>query len=368
MRVLVVTTWYPSASTPTEAPFNHEHVKAVGLRHDVRVVHVRLHSSAAVRTRDYDGVQVLELPVSLKRPWTFFRAAFRLLSEARSSELVHTMAFSSALAMAPVWLCARLPWVHTEHWNGVSNPASVGRLWELFAWSRHVLRLPHRVTGVTGQLASSLQRFARPHAASVVPCVVHNTRPITRRPSQERLRLVAVGGLQSRKRPLLALDTIKGLADQGVDVEFEWVGGGPLESEVWSRAVKLGISDRVRLSGSIHPSEVLQHIERADIFFLPSAQENFFTSAAEALSADRPVVAALVGGYDDYCTSDNSVLVDRPTAETLSAGIIEARERFISAPLGALANPIRARFSPERVSELFHEVYSAAIGDATAKR
>ncbi|WP_458115321.1 glycosyltransferase [Arthrobacter sp. D2-10] len=360
MRVLAVTTWYPSSSNPTEAPFNHEHVKAIGLRHSVRVVHVRLHSKGSPRSSVYDGVDVLTLPVSLGRPWSFARAALRLLREARSSDLVHTMAFSSALVMAPVWTFLRLPWVHTEHWNGVSNPSSVGPLWEKFAWSRHVLRLPHRVTGVTQQLADSLQKFSRTGAASVVPCVVNNTRPIVPRSSSGTLRLVAVGGLQLRKRPYLALETIRRLVDMDINVEYEWVGGGPLESDVRTCASRLGIADRVHFAGSVHPAQVLERIEGADLFFLPSAQENFFTAAAEALSADRPVVAALVGGYDDYCTSENSVLVKEPNAESLSQAILEARDRLLPMPIGALAEPIRVRFSPDSVSLLFDGIYGAA--------
>ena len=366
MKVLAVTTWYPSSEDPTEAPFNHEHVKAIGLRHSVRVVHVRLHSKGSPQSFLYDGVPVLALCVSLGRPWSFARAALCLLREARTSDIVHTMAFSSALVMAPVWALLRRPWVHTEHWNGVSNPSSVGRLWEKFAWSRHVLRLPHRVTGVTRQLADSLQKFSRPKSASVVPCVVNNTRPIVPKSLDGSLRLIAVGGLQPRKRPYLALDTIKRLVDMDVDVKYEWVGGGPLESDIRTWASRLGIADRVHFTGSVHPAEVLERLESADVFFLPSAQENFFTSAAEALSADRPVVAALVGGYDDYCTSDNSVLVKEPTAESLSQAIVEARDRLVPKPIGTLAEPIRERFSPHSVSLLFDEVYGAAMKSSNA--
>lgn len=363
MKVLAVATWYPSSATPTEAPFNHEHVKAVSHHHEVRVVHVRLHSTDPIVVEKYDDIDVVRLPVSLKRPWTVLRAVTRLARELRACEIVHTMAFSTVLVIAPAWVLVRRPWVHTEHWSGVMNPSSVSRRWELFAWSRCALFLPHRVTGVTRQLAGRLQEFARPDSTSVVPCVVDNHRAIVPRPLERTLRLIAVGRVAEGKRPFLALDTVKVLADRGEDVRFDWVGGGPLEDEARAHAENLGIAERVQFVGPVHPSTVFERIEDADIFFLPSAHENFFTAAAEALSADRPVVAAVAGGYEDYCTPHNSVLVDDATAENLAEAIIQARDTFANHRPGELAEPIRSRFSSPTVGSLFDEVYVAAISD-----
>lgn len=368
MKVLAVSTWYPSSGAEAEAPFNHEHVKAISQRHSVRVVHVRLHSSAPAATEIYDGVKVTRLSVNVWRPWSFAYTIFRLARELRTCDLVHTMAFSTVLAVAPAWLVSRRPWVHTEHWNGVTNPASIGRLWQTLSWSRCVLSLPHRVTGVTRQLADRLQEFARPGAATVVPCVVDNDRPLVPRPLGSTLRLVAVGGLLPRKRPIMALDTVKRLLDKGVDVHLDWVGGGPLEEEVRAYADRIGISGSVRFHGSVHPSTVFERIEEGDLFFLPSEQENFFTAAAEALSADRPVVAALVGGYDDYCTPENSVLVREATPDTLAEAILTARDNLAGEAPGFFAIPIRHRFSPASVAGLFDSAYDAAIGDYSGER
>lgn len=363
LKVLAVTTWYPSQGTPTEAPFNHEHVKAVLHHHEVKVIHIRLHSTDRIALDHYDGVEVVRLPISLQRPWTVIGTLARVIRELRASEMLHTMAFSTVLVIAPAWILTRRPWVHTEHWSGVLNPASVSRRWERFAWFRHALALPHRVTGVTRQLAGRLQEFARTDSTSVVPCVVENDRDIVPRHSDGTLRLIAIGRVAEGKRPLLALDTIKVLADKGEDVHFEWVGGGPMKDEACAYAMQLGIEERVRFVGPVHPSTVLQRLEGADMFFLPSRQENFFTAAAEALSADRPVVAAAAGGYDDYCTPDNSVLVEDATPETLADAILLARGRFASYSPGQLAEPIRSRFSSPAVGSLFDSVYGAALRD-----
>lgn len=357
----MVTTWFPSADRPTEAPFNLEHVKAIQSLHDVSVVHVRLGATAPVSEETYQGVRVVRVGLAA-RPGSMVRALSVLRARLAGADVLHTMAFSSVLAAAPAWLSRRRPWVHTEHWNGVTNPASVGGLWPRLAWLRHVLRLPNRVTGVTAQLAGELERFSRRGAASVVPCVVNNVRPVVAFPPDKPLRLVAVGGLIPRKRPLLAVQTVEWLRDHGHDVVLHWVGDGPQRAEVEAAIAEAGLTESVVLLGSMPPAEVFSVFDTAHLFFLPTEQENFFTSAAEALSAGRPVVAPLVGGYDDYATPENSVLVPEPSVQALGEAILAARSRFAAVEPQALATPIRERFSPERVARLFDGLYREITG------
>jgi glycosyltransferase involved in cell wall biosynthesis len=356
-----VSTWYPSAEAVTEAPFNHEHVKAIQSAHTVRVVHIRLRSEVPGAAEVFDGVDVVRVSLDLRRPWSILGVFAVIRRELKEADILHSMAFSTILLVLPMWLIAQLPWVHTEHWNGVTNPASVGALWQRLALLRHVLRFPHMVTGVTTQLAGRLQDFARPASSVVVPCVVDNDRVVKPWPREKVLRLVAVGALVPRKRPLLAVETIRWLTDRGVDVMFEWVGTGPLEGEMREQSSATGLSDRLHLRGAVAPEDIFARIEEADLFFLPSEQENFFTAAAEALSCGRPVVAAVAGGYGDYCDATNSVLVQQPTAETLGLAIMEAASLLDERTPAEIAGPIRERFNARVVGELFTDVYAAAV-------
>jgi glycosyltransferase involved in cell wall biosynthesis len=360
VKVLAISTWYPSADIPTEAPFNHEHVKAIRSEHSIRVVHVRLRSSAASVSEVFEGVSVSRVSLDLRRPWSILAVFACLRREMKDADVVHSMAFSTILIVLPMWLTARIAWVHTEHWNGVTNPASVGPLWQRLAWLRYLLRFPHVVTGVTTQLSKRLQHFARPASAMVVPCVVQNDRPIPPWPRGDALRLVAVGGLVPRKRPLLAVNVIKWLTDRGENVTLEWIGAGALDGEVQERISAAGLTGRIRLRGAVPPDQIFACIEEADIFFLPSEQENFFTAAAEALSCGRPVVAAVAGGYDDYCDVTNSVLVEQPTTENLGRAILAAGALLDERTPADIAVPVRDRFNARVVGALFTEAYAAA--------
>lgn len=373
MKILVIATWYPHAENPAEAPFNAEHVEAMRSRgHEVRVVHVRLGDALALPDETnglWEGVPVRRVAANPRKPFTLL-ACQRLLSrDLEWSDVVHTMAFSSILVTLPVWAARfiigrRSPWVHTEHWNGVVNPASVSALWEKLSGARRILRFPHVVTGVTLQLATEMQRFARPGASMVVPCVVKGYGVVKPAAFGTPLRLVAVGGLIARKRPLVTIETVAWLREQGVAVHLTWVGEGPQRGACEELIASLNLEEHVTLAGSVRPAEVAAHLDAADLFFLPTEQENFFTSAAEALAAGRAVVATKVGGFSDYADESNSRLVDEVSPESLGRAVLEAAEVFRHLSAEEISAPIRERFSPETVGGLLDDAYARALARA----
>jgi glycosyltransferase involved in cell wall biosynthesis len=373
MKILVIATWYPHDENPAEAPFNADHVEAIRRRgHQVRVVHVRLGGGLPMPGREsgvWDGTPVLRILADPAQPRTLLRALRTLHREMAWADVIHTMAFSSILVAAPAWalraVTGRGPaWVHTEHWNGVVNPRSVSPMWAKLSRLRAVLRLPHVVTGVTSQLSVEMQKFARPHAAMTIPCVVKGSANVTAATFGPVLQLVAVGGLIARKRPKEAIEAVAWLRDHGTDAHLTWVGEGPLREECQDMTNRLGLTDQVKLAGSVKPAEVAGYLSDADIFFLPTAQENFFTSAAEALAAGRAIVATRVGGFSDYANDANSRLVDDPAPEVLGRAILDASTAFRNVPAELIADPIRARFSPVAVGELFDRAYVAALARA----
>ena len=369
VRSLVVTAWFPDAETPSRTPFIVEHCWALqDAGHDVAAVHVYIgRRSHATEQEVYQGIPVTRVWLDVTDPRSYAHLTRVLSAGLRGADVLHTMAFSAVLLSAPAWAARRLPWVHTEHWSGVMNPASVNPLWERVAWLRHALRLPHAVTAVTRELAGEMTPFARPGAVHVVPCVVENPREVSAFPPEQPLRLIGVGAFTPLKRPLLALDTIHELVRRGVDVRYTMVGKGALLETARQKAHDLGIADRVRFTGAIPPSEVFDHLTDAHIFFLPSAQENFFTAVAEAIAAGRPAAVPLSGGFDDYCTPENSVLTHSWDVPVLADAIETARDRFHDADPTAIAATVRSRFSREEIGAQFSRLYRAVTRDASGR-
>lgn len=358
-RSVVVTTWFPDSTHPSRTPFCLAHVRAlqnVGI--DVQVIHVQLRQTSPTSHEVYEGVPVTRVALDPRRPSTWMRSTRVIRQGLSKADVLHTMAFSSILVAALPWLTSRRPWIHTEHWNGVVDPSSVGGWWRRLALLRHALRLPSVVTGVTTELAAEMARFARSGATEVVPCVVEPPSRLSDFPPPTPLRLVGVGLLNPRKDPLLAVRTIAWLRDRGVDVRYEWVGEGPLMDEAQLLTRSLGLQDQVTFVGAVPPSDVMSRMESAHLFFVPSRQENFFTVLAEAIVAGRPGVVPRSGGFVEYCRADNSEIADSRSIDDLGGAILRAQDRFRDARPADVAATVADQFSEARVGLRFKAIYS----------
>jgi glycosyltransferase involved in cell wall biosynthesis len=361
MKIVAVTTWYPTGVSPSLGAFVEKDVEVLSRDHDVEVVHLvppAHHDGEAVVERD--GVRVRRVVMSTQRPDHVARAARELRSLLRGADLVHTMAFSSLLPFALGRPSA--PWVHTEHWSGLTNPGTLPPVWRAALPAlRPLLARPDAVTAVCEYLARPI-RAVRRGTTVIVPCIVPAPDPLPPRPDRAAaLRLAAVGGLIDRKDPLLAVDTVAELRDRGVDAELTWVGSGPLREQVLERAAGLGVTDRVALPGVQDASGVSQVLAGADLFFLPTRADNFCVSAAEALVHGRPVVVGATGGQGEYIEPHVGSLVDLQTARAYADAIMstDARTRGLTAE--DIAGTIGDRFSPEAVRRGYLDAYRRAV-------
>ena len=105
-------------------------------------------------------------------------------------------------------------------------------------------------------------------------------------------------------------------------------------------------------------------LARANVFIGPTRGDNFFVSAAEAITSGRPVVVSDAGGQTEYVTPDNgTVLPLGADSRQWADAVIDAVERL--APRGArrIADTIGERFSSARVGAAYrrlHEECAAA--------
>lgn len=381
MRVLVVTTWYPTPSSPGTGVFVARDAAALATRHDVRVLHLVAPSLAAagesgsasstgsVPTQGYavgpagDGgaPPVERLVMDPRRPDHVLRAARRVREAVAEADVLHTMAISTLLPMA-TWR-PDVPWVHTEHWSGLGAPETLGRGMRAARLAvRPLLTRPDVVAVVGEELAASVREL-RGGPVVVVPNIVEAPgEPAPRRDAdvdladRGPLELVAVGGLVDRKDPLRAVDAIAELRRRGVDARLTWVGTGPLHDAVEGRARSLGVP--ARLTGPLPPADVAGVLAGSDLFLLPTRAETFCVAAAEALAAGRPVVVGDSGGPRAFVRPPTGRLVAPGAPPADWADAVEqvwTDARTLSAE--EVAADVRARYGPEAWVERVDEVY-----------
>ena len=110
---------------------------------------------------------------------------------------------------------------------------------------------------------------------------------------------VCVGRLTAQKGPLLLIDAVARLLEEGAPVRLVLAGGGELQDEVEARIAHHAIADRVRVTGWIDEQKVRKELADAHCLVLPSFAEGLPVVIMEALALQRPVLSTYVAGIPE---------------------------------------------------------------------
>ncbi len=381
MRVLAVTTWLPTREHRSTGAFVVKDVRAIAeLGHEVALIHLVAPAEItdpdrrnrpvkdALRAQDrrLEGIPVTRLLMATNSPRQIAAAGSRLSRLSRGADLVHTMAFSTLLAMA--WWRPAAPWVHTEHWSGLTAPHTLPRTQQAaLPTLRPLLRRPDVVTAVCDHLAEPIHRVRGDRPTAVVPCIVPTPAELVARRTEvsagspREVALVFVGALVDRKDPLLAVDTVAELATRGVRARLRFVGQGVLADQIVRRAEELGVGDRIELVGAKDRTGVLGELGAADVFIGPTRGENFFVACAEAVQSGRPVVVGATGGHGEYLDPRVGISVQDHDPRAYADAVEEVLTRCHDMSAEQISATIGDSFSADVVAAGYQGVYDKAI-------
>jgi glycosyltransferase involved in cell wall biosynthesis len=118
-------------------------------------------------------------------------------------------------------------------------------------------------------------------------------------PVPESARLVCVGRLSEQKGQLLLVEAAGRLAAEGRRFEVVLIGDGPMRGPIERLVDRLGLRDRVLLTGWLGNEQVREEIERSRAMVLPSFAEGLPVVLMEALALGRPVVSTYIAGIPE---------------------------------------------------------------------
>ena len=103
------------------------------------------------------------------------------------------------------------------------------------------------------------------------------------------------------------------------------IGAGPMEEEIRTKAVALGLPDELLLAGRRPPSEVADYMRVARCLVLSSHNEGVPNVILEAFASGLPVISTDVGGISEVLNADFlGELVPPGDAEALADALVRA--------------------------------------------
>jgi glycosyltransferase involved in cell wall biosynthesis/GT2 family glycosyltransferase len=128
-----------------------------------------------------------------------------------------------------------------------------------------------------------------------------------------RLHVVTVARLNAMKGHCHALAAVRQAVERGCDVRYTIAGEGPHRGEIEATVKRLGLTDRVEMTGTMSETAVRALLQGADAFVLPSVGlgEAAPVSVMEAMACGLPVIASVIGGTPDMITDGADGLLVR---------------------------------------------------------
>lgn len=183
--------------------------------------------------------------------------------------------------------------------------------------------------------------------------------------SGSTIKIVSTGRLTWQKGFSQAIQAIKKIVEQGIQVDYSILGDGQEKEHLVYMVRNLGLDNHVHLKGLQTQEQVYKALSEADIYFHPSESDAIPVALMEAASMGKPIVASKVGGIPEAIENGVTGLLVPPydideMIKSLLALIYNPKMRL---DLGLAAQKIAVKqFSVERECQEWEDLFINLVG------
>lgn len=302
----------------------------------------------------------------------------------------HDIDYSMHLSFGSMWMPTflplfRVPFIWGPVGGGECGSPKLIRLWpfrlRLLQYIRYLINtvsflnpfvlLPSLKAKVilcrTGSTLKAMPFFTRYKARIILETAMENSffnRQYTNK-KEKCIHIVTTGQLIPRKNILTA---IRALAQLPKKLQFSYVvyGSGPQRHCIEEEITQLGLQNKIRLVKEIPREQLMNELERADIFLFPSLSEGGSWSLMEAMAIGLPVIclnwAGMAVSTDDSCairlpvTNPEQMVHDMTEAIVRLAGNPELRRQMGEAGRKRIQEVFNWESKGTFMEELFEEL------------
>jgi glycosyltransferase involved in cell wall biosynthesis len=134
-------------------------------------------------------------------------------------------------------------------------------------------------------------------------------------------------------------------------------GGGDMESVLKRIVMEEDLSTQVTFTGLLSRNQVLEQMQKCDVFVLPSQYETFGVVLIEAMALGKPVIATRSGGPETFVNDANGLLVTPGQIDELSAAMESFFKRDIILNENIIRNETIKKFSADTISSALIKIY-----------
>jgi len=378
IKVLFISSWYPTRVNPTLGNFVQKHAEASSLFADVRVLHVRFDDALTEKKFDfvYSNTHFLKtLIIYCKRPWfapfrilRFFNAykkGLKILTEQNwKPDIIHgSVLFPVGLVLLFCKSFKKIPLIFTEHWTiyTKADPSKPSMIMKFY--TKMISKRTSRILPVSEDLSKAMQFMGLTGNYQVVPNVVDTALfTVVPKKQSDKKNILHISTLVDVQKNVFGiLNGIKKCSEQRHDFVLNIVSDGNQDMFI-EAAKEMGLYNSfVFFHGTKTTNQIAEIMQQSDFLLLFSNYENFPCVITEAFSCGIPVLSTNVGGISEHLTPKHGMLIKPKDEQELVLSLNAMLDNLNTYDAQFLHQYAEDNFSYEAVGKQFYEVYNELL-------
>lgn len=382
MKILFVSSWYPTEKNPNFGIFVKEHATAIHqIQQEIIVLAIVIHRSKVFFSKnvsdfkDENGVRTILIEINTRFRDIVYHAIplqylivksiyQKYLKSTFKPDIVHSNVIFPAGIIGD-WLADFLkkPDVITEHWTRVRNfrEMPVLSFWAKKAYLRSAKILP-----VSKFLQNEIKESFDITDESKFKVIGNVVKPDIfffkeKKLNRTELNLCSIATWayvkHPAKQPELLINAISEVQKQiNMPIKLTMIGGGNKVNELIELCKNKGVN--ATFTGYLGKNEIASKLQEADFFVHPTIIETFGVVVAEALLTGTPVICSNVTALPELVNESNGILCENTTEKWVEGIKLALDAKF---NYKQISTDTGNRYSLESIGNQINDVYLSIV-------
>ncbi|MFM2196165.1 MAG: hypothetical protein RL092_1765 [Bacteroidota bacterium] len=375
LRVLFLSSWFPSKAHPTLGNFVQYHAEAISKFCDVTVLYlVKLahEKNLLIEEEIVNNVQIIRVHYN-KNGFLFsnrFKALKTGLTHLKNSQfnpnIIHfNVIWPDGWQALYASKKLKIPFCITDHWTGYHADERAPLNFFQKLYMRYVANRAASVLPVTYHMGQAMRRLGFKTDITVVPNVVNTSifQPNSESPNEYQFLHISHLG-DDHKNISGILRTWKKLTNHSNNIHLKIGGDGPIDH--WksvARSLEIPPSS-ISFFGTLTKVQVANQMMQSNCFVLFSNFENLPLVMIEAMCCGLTVITTNVGGCREFLPLDQGhFLIEKKDEDALFNAFVQAIEQknIQIEKKKNISEYASKTFSNEAIGEQFNIIYHSIL-------
>jgi len=368
MKILFLTSWYPSRLDPTLGNFIERHLRAVqSVGCEVMVLHET--SSKKIISPKIESEYIGKTPVhhlflpEILRSFNLpiYRKIERIVAEFNPALIHGHVMFSAGTLGQRLSVKYNLPMVFTEHWSVFKDVNKDQFTQKIEKVVKRTAEYCSFILPVSEDLGKSIAKKGIIAPQQVVYNCVDTSLFNYQKNQQGDKGFTFLHISNFDKRSKNTEGIIEAFSKLDQDARLVIAGDGDLEGlRRYAKGIHVNFN-RLEFHGTLKYSQVAELMKKSNAHVLFSNYENLPCVIAESLCCGLPNIATAVGGVPEMIDNSNGLMIQPNDVIALTASMRQIIEDYPQYDRKEISNQAASKYSYEQIGNEFLEVYQKVL-------